>query len=584
MNSSKLFFVILMFLAILSCKTDKLNIENVIHIRLKKEPERINPLIFPNPTAREVYQYIHLPMADYDPENLALTPILIKEIPAEMTIDTGIYKGGIAFDITIDEAAKWDNGSPITAEDYLFTLKAINLPLTNCGKYRDLTKNISAIQLDKANPLKCRVIFARDYMLALETTINVEVYPRYFYDSLNVLSAYNFEDFNDKNEEKLKTDDRLIKFAEDFNSNIYSREKISGSGPYKFSSWAADQNIVLEKKADYWGKNKFSAALQQNPDKIIFHIIPDELTAITQLKAGTIDIINEVSGDNYDALENDTTLSKYFSFYHPALTKQYMILLNNQDEILRDINVRKALTHLVDVESIISSLEKGKGSRTVAPIHPLKKTHNKNLQPVMFDIEKARNLLAESGWKDSNNDDILDKEISGKRKDLSLEILISGQELGKKIAILLQESASKVGINIKISEKDFKIIRTEYIKTRKYQLVPTIISQDLQQWDDMSKWHSDNDTPDGSNDMSYRNPTTDKLINEILTTKNDAQRTELYKKIQQQIYEDQPVVFLYAPEERIIISKKWKSSATVKRPGYLANTFKYAGEGVAHPK
>lgn len=202
----------------------------------------------------------------------------------------------------------------------------------------------------------------------------------------------------------------------------------------------------------------------------------------------------------------------------------------------------------------------------------------------MFDIEKARALLAESGWKDSNNDDILDKEISGSRKDLSLEVLISGQELGKKIAILLQESASKVGINIKISEKDFKIIRTEYIKTRKYQLVPTIISQDLQQWDDMSKWHSDNDTPDGSNDMSYRNPITDKLINEIVTTKDDTQRTELYKKIQQQIYEDQPVVFLYAPEERIIVSKKWSSSATVKRPGYLANTFKYTGAGIAISK
>jgi ABC-type oligopeptide transport system substrate-binding subunit len=139
-------------------------------------------------------------------------------------------------------------------------------------------------------------------------------------------------------------------------------------------------------------------------------------------------------------------------------------------------------------------------------------------------------------------------------------------------------------MDIKITEKDFKLIRLENIKTRKYHLIPTIISQDLQQWDDLSKWHSANDTPDGSNDMSYRNPTTDKLIDEILTTKDDKLRTSLYQKIQQQIYDDQPVVFLYAPEERIIVSKKWSSSATAKRPGYLANTFKYAGAGIAKAK
>jgi len=74
------------------------------------------------------------------------------------------------------------------------------------------------------------------------------------------------------------------------------------------------------------------------------------------------------------------------------------------------------------------------------------------------------------------------------------------------------------------------------------------------------------------------------MIDQIIHTKNDDQRMELYKKIQSAIYEDQPVIFMYAPEERIIISKKWTSSATVKRPGYLANTFKYSGAGISIPK
>jgi peptide/nickel transport system substrate-binding protein len=179
---------ILLLVVVFSCKTDKNEQDHTINIRIKKDPERINPLLFPNPTAREVYQYIHLPLADYDPNSLELTPILIKELPAEMAIDSGKYKGGIYFDVTLVDDATWDNGQPITVEDYLFTMKAINLPLTNASKYREITQNITDIIPDSANNKKCRVIFANDYMNALETVTNIEIYPRYVYDSLNILA------------------------------------------------------------------------------------------------------------------------------------------------------------------------------------------------------------------------------------------------------------------------------------------------------------------------------------------------------------------------------------------------------------
>jgi peptide/nickel transport system substrate-binding protein len=285
MRQIGLIFYTLMVILFIGCKGEPIKQESTIHIRLKKDPERINPLIFPNPTAREVYQYIHLPLADYNPESLILEPILIKQIPTETAIDTGKYKGGIAFDLEFSDQATWDNGSPVTVNDYIFTLKAINLPMTNAGKYRDLTQNITDIVPDPTNNKKCKVIFAQDYMLALETCINIEVYPQYFYDSLNVLGKYNYTEFTEDNTKKLSTDSTLVKFAEVFNSNVYSREKISGSGPYQFVSWTADQNLVLKKKDNYWGKNLSIPILKQGPEKMVFHIIPDETAAIAQLKA-----------------------------------------------------------------------------------------------------------------------------------------------------------------------------------------------------------------------------------------------------------------------------------------------------------
>ncbi|MGB4840812.1 MAG: ABC transporter substrate-binding protein [Saprospiraceae bacterium] len=570
-----IFFSLLV--GLISCKTDKNQVDNTINIRIKKDPERLNPLLFPNPTAREIYQYIHLPLADFDPESLELSPILITEMPKEMDIDTGMYSGGIYFDITLLDNAKWDNGTPITSDDYIFTLKAINLPLTNAGKYREIVQNISEIIADPNNPKKFRVIFSKDYILALEAAVNIEIYPRYIYDSLNVLASYSFTDLTAKHEAALKEDSVLAGFADRFNSNDFSRNIISGSGPYKFVSWTSDQNIILEKKENYWGAGMTHASLRQGPDKMVFHIIPDELTAVTQLRAGAIDVINEISADSYNELLSDPTVRENFNFYHPSLIKHYYISINNQDPILSDKNIRKALALLIDVDNIIENLESGMGVRSTGPVHPVKKTFNKDLKPIEFNTEKAKEIITQAGWKDTDNDGIVDKILAGKKTKLDLEVLISGQELGKKLAIMLRESAKKVGINIRITEKDFKLIRAENLKTRKYQLVPAVLSQDIIAWDDLSKWLSENDTPDGSNDMSYRNPVTDELINKIIVTKDEAERIQLYKRIQEQIYNDQPAIFLYAPEEKIIISKKWNSSSTVKRPGYMANTFSKSG-------
>jgi peptide/nickel transport system substrate-binding protein len=215
----------------------------------------------------------------------------------------------------------------------------------------------------------------------------------------------------------------------------------------------------------------------------------------------------------------------------------------------------------------------GMGLRSAGPVHPLKKTYNSSLVPIPYDIEKAKELLAQAGWKDTDGDGVLDKVLQGKKTPLQLDILISGQALGKKISLLLQESAARAGMKITITEKDFKLIRAEHLKTRKYQLIPSVQSQDIVKWDDLSKWTSENDSPEGNNDVSYHNAATDAMISSILTVKDEGERINLYKKIQQQIYDDQPVVFLYAPEERLIVSKKWQAGASIRRPGYQANTF-----------
>ncbi|MBK9255199.1 MAG: hypothetical protein IPM42_06885 [Saprospiraceae bacterium] len=577
------FVVLLLLVGLISCRVDRTKVDDTIHIRLKKDPERINPLIFPNPLSREVYQYLHLPLADYNPESLELEPILIKMLPTAMDIDTGKYTGGVRFQMEILDEAKWDDGSPVTGWDYLFTIKAIKHPLTNAARYRDNIRFISDVIVNADNPKKLEVIFSKKYLLALETAVTVELYPEYFYDPSGSLKNLSLSSLADSEEKaaKISGDSSLVSFANVFNGTEFSRSEFSGIGPYRFVSWDTDQFVVLEKKEDYWAKDRNEAWFSNGPDKIVFHIIADELTAVTQLKEGLIDVMNELSGDAFEDLRNDVANKEKFSFFTPALMKYYMINLNNLDIRLEDKRVRRALAHLLDMDKIIANIENGLGVRTVGPIYPSKKTYNSDLKPIPFDINQAKSLLSESGWTDSNKDGIVDKVVNGKRVEMQLDIYISGQELGKRIAIMLQESGLQAGIKFNIIEKDFKLIRAENLKKRNYHLVPTVISMDINTWDDLSgRWHGQSDTPEGANDVSYHNSQCDLLLDKLEESTSDVERLKLYREIQKLIYDDQPAIFLYAPFEKIVVSSKWQASATVKRPGYMANTFRLLVNGV----
>ncbi|MBK6783807.1 MAG: hypothetical protein IPG79_08585 [Saprospiraceae bacterium] len=256
-------------------------------------------------------------------------------------------------------------------------------------------------------------------------------------------------------------------------------------------------------------------------------------------------------------------------------------MLNNNDPKLSDKKVRRAITHLVDVDYILKNLESGFGERLVTPVHPSKPYYNKDLPFINFDQNKAKSLLVEAGWKDTDDNGVLDKVLPEGKTELSLDIYISGQELGNQVALLLQQNAAKVGVKINIIEKEFKLLRAENIKTRKYHLVPTVVSTDLNYWDDLSfRYHSDYDIPQGANDVSYHNPKVDELLNAIPLEKNIVKRESLYKTLQTLIYEDQPMIYLYVPTERIVLNKIWKGNATMKRPGYAVNEFEMVNKRI----
>jgi peptide/nickel transport system substrate-binding protein len=571
-------FSVFVFLFI-SCKGDttKEVPDNVLDIAMLKKPAALNPLINPGSTARVVFRNIFATMADYHPETYELSPILIKSVPDGEPINSGPYKGGIKYTIEIREDAKWDNGSPITAKDVLFTIKAIKHPSTNCAGYRSLMKWVTDVEIDPDNPRKATFFFKDYYILAKEVTVTAEVYPQYHYDPENVMDEISIPELDSEDAKTIiDKNPKLVSFANDFNGVKFARESVSGAGPYKLKEWATGQYIILEKKENYWAADTDVPSLMAKPDEIKYHFIADETATISQMKEGNIDVFANMSGSTFFDLKKNETYKDDFQFLTPELMKYYYIAINNSKPELSDPDVRRALAKLVDIPKLINILEGGLGRQTVGPINEKKSYYNKDLTPITFDVDGAKEILNSEGWEDTNNDGIIDKTINGQKIEMDLDMYITGSELSKNIGLLLQENAKKVNININIITKAYKDIVRENIKKRDYDLIPLVLGQDLALDDPYTKWHSDNDDPAKKNDISYRSKEADELIDNIRSTQDDAQRSQYYKDLQKVMYDEQPVIFLYNPQEKIIVSKDWIASSTMKRPGYFAGTFELA--------
>ncbi len=574
-------FFLFLFIVSLGCKTDKkVSAHDLpIKIRLKADPQKINPMVYPVSTAREIYQYIFLSLADFHPDDLSLTPILIEALPKGERITEGKYAGGTKFSMRFLDAAKWSDGTDITAADYLFTVKTANNTSVNAAGWRTYLKEISDVVLYPDDPKKFDVILANDYMVALETVTTINPYPKHIYDPNGVMDSWTLEELkdSDKVSERLKVDSSILAFAKEFNSAKFSRDVVVGSGPYVLDQWEADQYLILKRQENFWGdaypNNPF---LQAFPSSLQFSVVPDEATALTLLKSGELDLVPGMSSSSFDALRKEDESEGDYRFLTPQLIRYYYIGLNNRTAQLSDKNVRKALAYLVDVERIIETLELGIGTRTIGHFNPAKNYYHPTLKPVEHDVTKAKQLLDNSGWKDTNDNGIRDKMIEGVLYELDFDILVSASKLGQRVSLIFQESAKEAGINIELVQKEFRLIRSENIAKRDYDMATLVSTSDAAPVDPYDKWHTDNDVIGKRNETGFGTTESDEIIENLRAETNLDQRNIYYHKLQEIMYDEQPVIFLYCPKEKMALRSSFNGKSSSNRPGYLANTFEYA--------
>ena len=548
---------------------------NEVSIRLEAEPDRLNPLLSTISYSRQVFDPLHLYLMNYDPTTLVLVPQLLKETPKIELIKNGVFEGGTKYSFEIREEAVWDDGKPVTAADYEATLKLIFNPFLPTLGYRTFLENIQSFDIDKMNPKKFTIILNDTYFAGLESLTNVvPVLPKHIFDADNSLDTVSLLKLisDPSPENQLKNYPFIKDFADYYLGEFFSRnpEGVNGAGPYKLVSWQSGQEILLEKKKAWWGDKLATdnAAFQAFPDKLLFKIIPDPVSALAALKNEEIDVMQNIAPEDFLDLTSDSTTKAHFSFYTPSSLSSYYISLNTRLPILSDKKVRRAFAHAIDVDELIKNVFIGFGTRCATPLHPSSAEYNADLKPITFSIEKAKKLLAEAGWSDTDKDGILDKKLGGKKTALSVKYLANASKASSMtLAELIKSNARKAGIDVVIDAKDANTL-LDKLRSREFEMISAGRSI-TPQWSPSQNWRTDADNRSG-----FGNEKTDEWIDALEREPNQSKRWVISKKLQAEIYEEQPEIMLFCPQERLVIHKRFEAVSTAVWPGFHPVAFK----------
>lgn len=273
-----------------------------------------------------------------------------------------------------------------------------------------------------------------------------------------------------------------------------------GTGPFKFVSRAVQENVVLEKFADYYGT-------PANLDKVTLRVFEDSTAMTTALQSGSIDLCPRITVEIADTLPADYTVEEGTSNLVDAL------YLNNAVEPFNDQKVRQALCYAVDVQEVMDVVSNGHGQRIGSAMYPnFAKYYDASLENTYeYNPKKAKKLLKEAGYPDG----------------FTFKLTVpSNYATHVDTATVLVEQLKKVGVTAKIKEVKWNTWLNDVYGKKKYEA--TVIGFDAANLSApalLDRYRSD--AP--NNMFNYNNKEYDETYAKAAAATDDAEATALYK-------------------------------------------------------
>jgi peptide/nickel transport system substrate-binding protein len=336
-----------------------------------------------------------------------------------------------------------------------------------------------------------------------------------------------------------------------------------GCGPFKFDSWKPNQSITFVANPD------FPADLGGRPylDRVVFRILPEETTLLTELRAGTVDIMRAVPPRDAGVVDADPNL-RLVTFADRSFN---YIAWNTRDPLFADPLVRLALSLAIDREQLVNALLYGYGETSVSYVLPdvAPWAVDPDLKPLPYAPDSARTLLARAGWRDTDGDGVLDRAGRPFRFTLKTN---KGNDVRADAAVIVQADLKKVGVDVAPRLVEWAVFLNE-INHKQFEAYLSSWVYDSFQLDPSDVFHTR--AIDGKyNRASYSNPVVDSLIDAGLAATDRATARPLWFRFQRILRDEAPYTFLFNDKERAGLNRRLHG-ADMDARGYLVNVARW---------
>ncbi len=334
---------------------------------------------------------------------------LMRSNPDFITVRPGLAdsfrfsEDSLSIDYFIHPGITWHDGEPFTADDVVFAHDVCKAPEIGWSavSWLDHITSVEAL-----NPLTVRFTFDEQYMYQIQDS-NV-CYP---------LPKHILGD---------------VPYAEMAEHPI-AREPV-GNGPFRFVSWESGQEVVIEANPDF-------ALGRPHLNRVTLRIIPDQTSLTTQIQNGDIDLWTRFGPAFYSQLSEAPGLTVHS---YPGRSYSY-VAWNRLDPLFEDKRVRQALTMAIDRQQIVDALVYGQATVGTQPLISTIWAHDPTIEPYPFDPERAKALLDEAGWTDSNGDGVRDKDGHELKFQMSTN---SNNRMRVDIVTVIQQQLKGVGAEV----------------------------------------------------------------------------------------------------------------------------------------
>lgn len=470
------------------------------------QPRYINPILSQTSEAdADLVKLIYSSLFDYD-ANGKLAKSLVQ--------DYSVSDDGKMYTITMKQGVKWHDGEEMTADDVLYTIKAIQDPAYKSP----LRSNWLSVEVATLDRYTVTFTLKKAYFGFLEN-LTVGILPKHVWENI---SSDNF----------LLADYNLAPI---------------GSGPYRFFDSEKDSNGNMLSYELRLFEDYFAGA--PHISKIILHFYPDEESLFDAYSRKEIMGINTVMPENLPQLQE----RKSTRVYEINIPRIFGVFFNTtKSAALAHDEVRNALALATDRQMIINEVLKGKGQEALSAFLPFMNGYASDLAFPRYDENRANALLDEKGWK-RGEDGVRAKDGAV----LEFELKVPDWPELTKTADLLKVQWEKAGFRVNVSILGAADLQQGSIRPREYQALlfgeAAMINSDP-----YSFWHSSQKHDPGLNLSLFDDKSADDILLSLREEMNDEKRNEKYRSFQEILARENPAIFLYSPTYLYIVNNSVK--------------------------